>query len=96
LHLKLDLTNHVHKTKFKKFDLFSTIGSKSFLIWISQNLKPFMAQESDYCYKEGDEINTFYFMTSGQAAFVIQKQENAIYAVIDPDKSIDNPKTKQQ
>jgi len=69
--LRLDLANEFHRTKFKKFDLFSSIGSKSFLIWIGQNLKPHFVQKGDYCYQEGDEINTFYFMTSGQAAFVI-------------------------
>jgi hypothetical protein len=36
-------------------------------------LKPHFVQKGDYCYQEGDEINTFYFMTSGQAAFFIQK-----------------------
>jgi len=76
--------------------LFSSIGSKSFLIWIGKNLKPVFVQKGDYCYQEGDEINNFYFMTSGKAAFVRQKQQNAIYAVIDPDKSIENQNTKQK
>lgn len=65
LHLKLDLAMEVHNISFQEYTLFSDIGSKSFLIWIGHHLQSEFLQKGQMLYLEGDEIDNFYFMTSG-------------------------------
>ena len=50
INLQHDLGKEIHKTQFVKFDLFSSIGNKSFLTWIGQNLKPLYVQQDQMCY----------------------------------------------
>jgi hypothetical protein len=56
-----------------KFPLFSEIGSKNFLAWVSPLLKQEYLSEGQKIYSDGDTIQNFYFMTSGAAAFTITK-----------------------
>jgi hypothetical protein len=37
-------------------------------------------------YREGEEINDFYFMTKGVAAFIKEQQHCAIIGLIDPNQ----------
>lgn len=76
----------VHHKKFIKFDLFKKISNKHFLTWIGTNLKPNYLSIGQKVYQEGDDIDCFYFMTSGLAAFCIPRQNNNIFAAIDPEK----------
>ena len=43
-----------------------------------------MNQPDTTIYRKGDEINTFIIITSGIAAFIEPKKNNAIFAVVDP------------
>ena len=48
-------------------------------------MKPSYLTLGQKVYEEGDDIDQFYFMTSGLAAFVIPRQNGMIFAIIDPD-----------
>ena len=39
LHLKLEVSEEIHKESFKRFNLFKKIGNKNFLAWVSARLK---------------------------------------------------------
>lgn len=52
-------------------------------------LKPRITTAAQRLYSEGDEIDDFYFMTKGIAAFVRDKQDNMIVGVMDPHRILD-------
>jgi CRP-like cAMP-binding protein len=66
--------------------LFSQLGNKNFTSWISSQLKPKFIAQGHVLYEEGNQIDGFYFMTKGVAAFVKPTEGNAIIGLIDPDK----------
>jgi len=39
MHLRLEISEEIHKENFKKFDLFKNLGNKNFLAWVSSRLK---------------------------------------------------------
>ena len=47
-------------------------------------LKPRITTAQQRLYSDGDEIDDFYFMTKGIAAFIRDKQDNMIIGVMDP------------
>lgn len=47
-------------------------------------MKPRLTTPAQRIYSEGDEIDDFYFMTKGVAAFIKEKQNNTILGIVDP------------
>lgn len=41
-------------------------------------------------YDEDDEIDGLYFMTKGLSAFILPKLSGMIFAIIDPEKTVNN------
>ena len=39
MHLRLEVSEEIHKENFKKFDLFMKLGNNKFLAWVSSRLK---------------------------------------------------------
>ncbi|CDW80054.1 cation channel family protein [Stylonychia lemnae] len=72
-------TNHKLYTSIE----FMKRQDKKFIIWILPLLKPFYVQQNEYIYKEGDEIQEIYFIEKGEAGFVLQRFNNAIYIDIE-------------
>ena len=92
-HLRMEVFKEIHRDIFYKHDLFIMLGNKNFLAWIGQRIKPTFVNENQYIYQEGDQIDGFYFMTKGAAAFKIPWSNNVMYAIIDPEKSLNkNPR----
>jgi len=56
---------------FNQFPLFTKIGDKYFITWISSQLKPTILIQGQYVYNEDDEIDGFHFMTKGLSAFTL-------------------------
>lgn len=88
MHLRIEVSMEIHREIFQKHGLFSSIGNKNFLSWVGARLKPLCVNENQYFYQENDPINGFYFMTKGCATFMVPWHNNAMYAVIDPEKSL--------
>ena len=84
MHLRLEVSEEIHKENFKKFDLFKTLGNKNFLAWVSARLKQQLVLESTFFYQKEDIIEHFYFSIKGVGAFVIMEQNNQVFQVIDP------------
>jgi len=84
MHLRLEVSEEIHKESFKKFDLFKNLGNKNFLAWVSSRLKQQLFPVSTYFYQKGDLIDNFYFTIRGVGAFVISETNNDMFAVIDP------------
>ena len=84
MHLRLEVSEELHKESFKKFDLFKTLGNKNFLAWVSSRLKQHLFTEQTYFYHKGDAIDNFYFSIRGVGAFVMADMNNETFSVIDP------------
>ena len=84
LHLQMSITMELNKDTFARFPLFSKLGNKSYLAWIGSRFRALSLCEGQKVYQEGDDIETFYFMTTGQACFALSKQNSLFFAVIDP------------
>lgn len=82
--VKMELQMVVHDATFLQFPFFKNIGNRYFITWISSVLKPRQTAPAQRLYSEGDAIDEFYFMTKGVAAFIKEKQNNAIIGIIDP------------
>jgi hypothetical protein len=82
--VKMELMMVVHDATFSQFPFFKNLGNRYFVTWISSFLKPMLTTPAHRLYSEGDEIDEFYFMTKGVAAFIKEKQNNQIIGVIDP------------
>ena len=39
MHLRLEVSEEIHKENFLRFDLFKSIGNKNFLAWVSARMK---------------------------------------------------------
>ena len=78
----------VHKLIFAEHPLFINIGDKYFISWVSNNLKASTIIQSQYMYTEDDEIDGFYFLKKGLAAFILPKMSGMIYAVLDPEEQL--------
>jgi len=50
------------------------LGNRHFVTWVSSQFKPRISPPSQRLYREGEEINDFYFMTKGVAAFIKEQQ----------------------
>lgn len=82
--VKMELMMVVHDATFHQFPFFKNLGNRYFVTWISSMMKPRLTTPAQRIYSEGDEIDDFYFMTKGVAAFIKEKQNNTILGVVDP------------
>ena len=53
--LRIDLAMEIHKNIYKNIYFFQN-RDKCFIAWIGPLLKPIMAEELEYIYKEGEEV----------------------------------------
>ena len=61
----------LHQSVFRKLNLFTKVGNKYYITWISSQLSPQVQIPGQHIYREGDDIDNFYFMTKGLAAFIL-------------------------
>lgn len=84
MHLRLEVSEEIHRDNFMRFDLFKRIGNKSFLAWVSSRMKMQLVSASASIYQKGDLIDNFFFCIRGVAAFVMSDLNNELIQVIDP------------
>ena len=53
--LRIELAMEIHKDIYTNFAFFYG-KEKSFIAWIGPRLRPILASELEYIFKEGDEI----------------------------------------
>lgn len=58
--LKIELAMVIHKNIYMNFSFFNG-KEKSFIAWVGPKLKPILATEQQYIFKEGDEIKESKF-----------------------------------
>ena len=85
MHLRLEVSEEIHKESFSKFDLFQKVGSKKFLAFVSSRFKQQLFTDSMYFYQRGDVVDNFYFAIRGIGAFV-SEMDNEMFALVDPDE----------
>jgi len=56
---------------------------RPFMAWIGSVIRPINVQESDYIFKEGEQIVEIYFLSTGKAGFALQRFNNDIYLEIE-------------
>lgn len=71
--LKMELMMIVYQSQFAQFPFFTKLGNRYFITWVSSMLKPRITTAAQRLYAYGDEIDDFYFMTKGIAAFIREK-----------------------
>ena len=85
MHLRLEVSEEIHKESFQRFNLFKKLGNKNFLAWLSARLKQQLFADSVYFYSKGDYIESFFFCIKGLGAFVLQDRNNEMISIVDPD-----------
>jgi len=95
MHLRLEVSEEIHKENFKKFHLFRSLGNKKYMAWISSRLKQQLYSESTYFYQKGDTIDSFYFSLKGVGAFVMSDMNNEIFSIVDPEMHMKMRKSKK-
>lgn len=80
MHLRLEVSEEIHKESFVRFDLFKSISgsNKNFLAWVSSRMKQQLIPASSYFYQKGDLIDNFYFTIRGVGAFVMSDLNNEL------------------
>lgn len=73
----------MHKEIIKKVYFFKK-KPPHFIAFIGPLLKPLRVEEGSFVYKEGDPIESIYFLTKGQAAYVNIDINDCPYLTIDP------------
>ena len=85
MHLRLEVSEEIHKESFEKFEIFKKIDMNgNFIAWISARLKQQMYPESTYFYQKGDSIDNFYLSIRGVGSFVMSDMNNEMFSIIDP------------
>lgn len=69
-------------------DLVKTIKffkhkSPHFIAFIMPFLRPVKSDQGQYIFKEGDPVDEIYFLSSGQAAYVLPNYSDAVYVIIE-------------
>lgn len=84
-HLRLEVSEEIHKENFKKFDVFMRNENPTFLAWIASRLKQQLFSDSTFFYLKGDAIDHIYFALRGVGAFIMTESDNEMFGVIDPE-----------
>ena len=85
--LKMDLILCVNKSAIGRCEFLSNLGNRYYITWISSQLKPRLSTPSQRLYSKDDEIDDFFFMVKGVAAFT---NNNSIIGLIDPQRLVKN------
>lgn len=89
INLRMDISMEMHKSTFKKFDLFERFGEqRKILPWIASKMRPRFFTENTYLYQKGDNIDNFYFNIMGISCFVIPEYKNIMCGIVDPQRSL--------
>lgn len=76
--LKHKFIAHVYEERYSHLRFF--IGkSMRFITWISPQLVPEWYDEQEYFFKDGDQVDRFYFLVAGEAQFVLPEFYNLPY-----------------
>lgn len=81
--LKLELSMVIHQNMYSSVAFFQK-KDQSFIAWVARLIKPMNFDESDYIYKEGEEIFEVYFLVTGSCGYVLPRFKNKIYSMINP------------
>lgn len=76
--LRLELALAIHESMYSNVAFFMG-KDKSFIAWITRHIRPMHVGETDYIYKEGEEIFEIYFLVSGTVGYVLPRFENKMY-----------------
>lgn len=79
--LKLELAMEIHKRMYSTVTFFQN-KDKSFIAWVGTVIRPINIQESEYIFKECEEIIEMYFLVAGTVGYVLPRYNNAIYEEI--------------
>jgi CRP-like cAMP-binding protein len=80
--LKLELAMEIHKRMYSNVKFFDN-KDKSFIAWVGTVIRPINIQETEYIFKECEEIHEIYFLVNGKAGYVLPRYNNAIYSEIE-------------
>lgn len=84
MHLRLEVSEEIHRDSFMRYDLFKSIGNKNFMAWVSARMKRQLFSATQYFYQKGDLIDNFYFQIRGVGAFVMADANNELIQIVDP------------
>jgi CRP-like cAMP-binding protein len=76
--LKVEVSFYLHEDTYMTMR-FLKDKQMSFIAWICPLLKPQIANENQYVFFEGEEIDSMYFLKQGTVNFVLPKFDNAKY-----------------
>ena len=73
---------YIHEERYKAIKFFKG-KNRSFITWICPLLKPICFAENQNIFFEGDDIKSIFFLSKGNAGYVLPKYENTIYIKIE-------------
>ena len=68
--LRIELASRIHKKILAAVNFFKD-KPKDFIAFIGHRLRPIRIKRGQYIYKQGEPAIEIYFLTSGEAAFVL-------------------------
>ena len=80
--LRIELAAKIH-TKIMQNIKFFNNRPKDFIAMIGPMLRPVRVNEGQYVYRSGEPVLEIYFMSKGQAAFVVPQKENVPFVLVE-------------
>ena len=87
--LKVELTVIIHHNTMKKIRYFQE-KEKDFIAFVGPMLDPYVFKEEQFIYREGDEIESIFFISKGVAGFVLTEFDDRIYATVEKGDTFGN------
>lgn len=81
LQLKMKLTAYVYQDKYTNLKFLKDKTTK-FITWVCPLMKADFFEQDEYFFHEGDQVDSFFFIKSGEAQFVLQEYDNLPYITV--------------
>ena len=80
--LRIELAYRIHQKIWSCVNFFKE-KPKDFIAFVGHRLRPIRIKRGHYLYKKDDPVLEIYFMTSGEAAFVLPECDDLAFLMIE-------------
>ena len=80
--LRIELAYRIHQKILSGIEFF-TGKPKDFIAFVGRKLRPMRVKRGQYLYKSGDPLLEVYFLTKGEAAFVLPQCNDLAYLIVE-------------
>ena len=80
--LRIELAFRIHQKMLSDVKFFQE-KPKDFIAFVGHRLRPIRVKRGQYIYKQGEPVLEIYFLTSGEAAFVLTQCDDLAFLIIE-------------